>query len=85
MLNTFFPIPKSDGSIRLRLDMRQTNKAIVRERNIILKIEDIFPELLRTCVFSKTDIREGYHQIMLHENSRYITGFGNHKGVYRYK
>ena len=65
--------------------MRQANKAIVRERNIMLKIKDIFPELLGICVSRKTDVREGYHQIMLHENSKHVTGFGNHKGVYRYK
>ena len=81
-LNPFVPVPKLDGSIHLCLDMRQENKAIVRERHIILKIEDILPELHGACAFSKIKLREGYHQIMLHENCRDITSFATHKGVY---
>ena len=65
--------------------MCQANKAIVRERHVIPKIEDIFSELHIAWVFSKIDLREGYHQIMLHGNSRDITSFATHKGVYRYK
>ena len=67
--NPFVPVPKLDGSIRLCQDMRQANKVIVRERHIIAKLEDILPELHGACVFSKIDLREGYHQIMLHENT----------------
>ena len=62
-LNPFVPVPKLDGSIRLCLDIRQANKAILRERHMIPKIEDILPELHGACVFSKIDLREGYHQI----------------------
>ena len=60
-LNSFVPVPKLDGSFCLCLKMRQANKAIVRERHGIPKIEDIFPELHGVCVFSKIDLREGYH------------------------
>ena len=84
-LNPFVPVSKLDGSICLCLDMCQANKAIVRERHVIPKIEDIFSELHIAWVFSKIDLREGYHQIMLHGNSRDITSFATHKGVYRYK
>ena len=64
--------------------MRQANKAIIRERHIP-KIEDILSELHGAKVFSKIDLREGYHQLMLHEDSRHITAFATHKGVHRYK
>jgi len=35
--------------------------------------------------FSKLDFREGYHQLDLHPNSRDITTFATHKGLFRYK
>jgi len=84
-LNPFVPVPKSDGNIRLCLDMRQANQAIKRERHVIPKMEDIIQDLHGAKVFSKIDLREGYHQIKLHENSRDITTFATHKGLYRYK
>ena len=84
-LNPFVPVPKADGTIRLCLDMRQANKAIIRERHVIPKMEDILPELHGAGIFSKIDLREGYHQLMLHEDSRPITAFATHKGVHRYK
>ena len=68
-LNPFIPVPKSDGNIRLCLDMRQANQAIKRERHVIPKMEDIIQDLHGAKVFSKIDLREGYHQIKLHENS----------------
>ena len=43
--------------------MRQANKAIIRERHIILKIEDILTELHGAKYFSKIDLTEGYQII----------------------
>lgn len=37
------------------------------------------------CVHSKVNLREGYHQVILHKNIRGITSFATHKGVYCYK
>uniref|UniRef100_A0A7M5UIV2 CCHC-type domain-containing protein n=1 Tax=Clytia hemisphaerica TaxID=252671 RepID=A0A7M5UIV2_9CNID len=85
-LNPYVVVPKKDPSqIRFCLDMRQANKAIVRERHVIPKFEEILPELHDAKVFSKIDLREGYHQLRLHKSSRHVTAFATHKGVYRYK
>ena len=84
-LNPLVPVLKLDGPVCLFLDMRKANEAIIRERHAIPKIEDILPELHGACVFSKIDLRERYHQIMLQENSRCNTNFATHKGVHRYK
>ena len=65
--------------------MRQANKAIIRERHIIPKIKDILTELHGTNYFSKIDLNEGYQQIKLDLNSRPITTFATHQGLYRYK
>lgn len=45
----------------------------------------ILPELHDAKVFSKVDLREGYHQLELHPKSRHITAFATHVGVFRYK
>ena len=60
--------------------MRKTNVAIIRERHVTSNMEDILPELHNARVFSKLDLREGYHQIELHENSRQ-----EHEGLFQYK
>ena len=65
--------------------MRQANRAVIRERHIIPKIEDILTELHGATIFSKIDLKEGYHQIMLNEESRNITAFAVHEGIFRFK
>ena len=84
-VNPIVPVPKSNDRIRLCLDMRRANEAIIRERHIIPKVEHIVSELHGAKFFSKFDLREGYHQIELHPDSRDITTFATHKGLYRYK
>ena len=84
-LNPVVPVPKADGSIRLCLDMRKANTAIRRERHVIPKMEEIVQDLHGAKYFTKIDLREGYHQLKLHQNSRDITTFATHKGVFRYK
>jgi len=83
-LNPFVPASKADGNIRLSLDMRQANQAIKREWHMIPTMEDIIQDLHGAKVFSKIDLCEGCHQIKLHENSRDITTFVTHKGLYCY-
>ena len=84
-LNPVVVVPKSNGKTRLCLDMRKANTAVIRERHVIPKIEDILTELNGASIFSKIDLREGYHQILLAEESRHITAFATHEGVFRYK
>lgn len=78
--------PKKDGKeIRLCVDMRQPNKAIKRERHTMPTIEELILDLNGSKVFSKLDLRSGYHQLELHPDSRYITTFSTHLGIFRYK
>ena len=84
-LNPVVLAPKPSGKHRLCLDMRQANKAIIRERYVIPKLEDILTEIHGAKYFSKINLTEGYHQIKLAENSRHITPFATHEGLHRYK
>ena len=77
--------PKSEGEIRLCVDMRKANQAIIRERIPIPTVDEVVENLNGSAVFSKLDLRLGFHQIELDEESRDITTFATHEGLFRYK
>ncbi|XP_022788129.1 uncharacterized protein LOC111328046 [Stylophora pistillata] len=77
-------IPKADGDIRICVDMRCANQAIVRERQPIPTIEEVLQDLYGSTVFSRVDLRWGFYQILLAEESRHVTKFVTHRGLYRY-
>ena len=77
--------PKSGGDIRLCVDMRRANEAIIRERIPMPTVDEVLESLNGSTVFSKLDLRLGFHQIELSESSRDITTFATHDGLFRYK
>ena len=79
------PKPKSPGKVRVCVDMRQANKAIKRERHVTPTIKEMIGDLNEAEVFSKLDLNQGYNQLELAPESRYITTFGTHMGLMRYK
>ena len=78
-------VPKPTGDIRLCVDMRNANRAIVRERHPIPTVDDVLYQLNGSTIFRKLDLKWGFHQIELEEQSRNITTFVTHKGLHRYK
>ena len=79
------PKPSKPNEIRICVDMRSLNKAIIRERHVIPTIDDVVSDLNGCKVFSKIDLNQGYHQIPLHSDSRQFTTFSTHVGLFRYK
>ena len=77
--------PKASGDIRLCVDMRKANAAIIRERIPIPTVDEVLENLNGSAVFSKLDLCLGFHQIELEEGSRDITTFATHDGLFRYK
>ena len=65
--------------------MRRVNEAILREHHPIPTLEETLQDLNGTTVFSKLDLRWGYHQVELHPESRVLTTFSTHMGVKRYE
>ena len=78
-------IPKADGDIRLCIEMRRANEAILRGRHPIRTVDELLHSMNGSKVFSKLDSKWGYHQLELCQESRQITTFVTHKGLYRYK
>ena len=62
-INPLVIVPKSNGAIKICLDMRCANESLIRERHQIPKLEEILPELSNAKYFSKTNLREGYHDM----------------------
>ena len=77
-------IPKKNGEVRICVDMLQANKAITHERYPTPTIDDLIHTLNGARIFSKLDLRSGYHQLTLAPESRYITTFATHQGLWRY-
>ncbi|XP_055615315.1 uncharacterized protein K02A2.6-like [Toxorhynchites rutilus septentrionalis] len=78
-------VVKDNGDLRLCVDMRRANMAIVRERHIMPTIEDFLPRFTSAKWFSRLDVKEAFHQVELENGSRYITTFITHMGLFRYK
>ena len=79
------PKPSKLNEIRICVHMRSLNKAIFRERHVIPTIEDVVSDLNGCKIFSKIDLHQVHHQILLHSDSRPLTTFSTHVELFRYK
>ena len=54
-------VKKKDGTLRLCIDYRQLNKFIVKNKYLLPRVDDLFDQLKGASIFSKIELRSGYH------------------------
>ncbi|GJW15618.1 putative reverse transcriptase domain-containing protein [Tanacetum coccineum] len=78
-------VKKKDGSFRMCIDYRELNKLTVKNRYPLPRIDDLFDQLQGSSVYSKIDLRSGYHQLRVREEDIPKTAFRTRYGHYEFQ
>ncbi|GKC50006.1 putative reverse transcriptase domain-containing protein [Tanacetum coccineum] len=78
-------VKKKDRSFSMCIDYRKLNKLTVKNRYPLPRIDDLFDQLQGSSVYSKIDMRSGYHQLCIREEDIPITDFRTRYGHFEFQ
>nr|GEV70536.1 putative reverse transcriptase domain-containing protein [Tanacetum cinerariifolium]GEV70973.1 putative reverse transcriptase domain-containing protein [Tanacetum cinerariifolium] len=78
-------VKKKDGSFRMCIDYRELNKLTVKNHYPLPRIDDLFDQLQGPSVYSKIDLRSGYHQLRVREEYIPKIAFRTRYGHYEFE
>nr|GEY98623.1 hypothetical protein [Tanacetum cinerariifolium] len=79
------PVTRKDGSFQMCLDYQELNKLTVKNHYPLTRIDDLFDQLQGSSVYSKIDLRSGYHQLRVQEEDISKTAFRTRYGHYEFQ
>jgi hypothetical protein len=77
-------VKKKDESLRMCVDYRPLNAVTIKNKYPLPRIDVLFDQLVGAKVFSKIDLRLGYHQIKIHASDIPKTAFSTRYGLYEF-
>ncbi|GJU06484.1 putative reverse transcriptase domain-containing protein [Tanacetum coccineum] len=78
-------VKKKDGSFWICIDYRELNKLTIKNRYLLSRIDDLFDQLQGSSVYSKIDLRSGYHQLRVRDMDIPKTAFRTRYGHYEFQ
>jgi hypothetical protein len=75
---------KKDGTQRMCVDFRSLNEVTTKNKYPLPRIDDLFDQQKGACVFSKIDLKSGYHQLKIRASDIPKTAFITRYGLYEY-